>query len=166
MKSYFLFLCLSLCLNTFANSDYTIREGRYGTQYVQIQGLEQDLFQKYVVKNSRGPKWGQDADFISDVVNEDFWERHTYWNESGYPEQECPDFSREDFDDSIEAGYGLSWQAVKKKSGSSKTVFYLAQYTITIEAPTKSCTYVQSGDSYVFLNKVIDGKPTYLGYLE
>lgn len=166
MKALLAIICTFSALSAFSAQDYTTWEGKYGTKYVSIEGLQEDLFQMYKIKDSRGPKWGQDIDFMADIVDEDFYERHTYWSESGYPYESCPEFTESDFENAYEEGYGLNWSSVKKLKGSKKTVYYLARYTITIYANGKSCTYEQSpSEQYVFINKLVNGKPTYLGYL-
>jgi len=166
MKYFIISITLLASINLFANNDYKTWANDHGIQFVYIKGLKKDLFQTYTIKKSRGPKWGKDADFIADIVNEDFYERHTYWSESGYPSKEdCPNFSKNDYDNASEAGYGLSWKSIKRIKGSKKTVFYIASYTITIETNNKSCTYIQNNDNYIFLNKLKNGKPLYLGYL-
>ncbi|MEO0335456.1 MAG: hypothetical protein AAF202_03630 [Pseudomonadota bacterium] len=158
---------LLFCFSCFevAAEDHQVWQGDWEAN-VYIDGLQEDLFQKYIIKKSRGPKWGEDVDRMSDLADRDFYERSTYWAESGYPEMECPDFTEQDFDSSY-AEYGLRWEAVKKKTGSSKTVYYLATYQLTLVSSAKTCTYFQSPEEkFVFLNKRDEsGDPIYLGVL-
>lgn len=171
MKFTTVILMAILPMSSFANADYQSWQVN-GEPYVYIAGLEKDLFQKYVVKNSRGPAWGSDtiiAELIDNKLQTDLYERSTYWSEMGYPEKKCPHFNIEDFNGAADEGYGFTWKAVKKLKGSQKSEFYLAQFKVEIynSESKKACSFtLKDSEYYVFLNQLDANKqPILLGYL-
>jgi hypothetical protein len=164
----FSIVLMTLSLTAFGtekSTDYTTFTGKYGTKYVYIDGLQRDLFQKFVIKNSKGPKWGT-TENVERTTKVDFWEAHTYWSEDGYPYDECPNFTEEDFE-YAETEYSFTWEAVKRLSGPKKTVFYFAYFNIHLYGNnSKTCKYIGSSTTYVYLNKYDKkGDLVYLGKL-
>ena len=131
----------------------------YDELYSYIPGLEEGLFQEFTLKPSRGPKWKEDAIDVADYYV-DFHERSSYWGER-YDEEDCPNFTEEDLEEAWE-DYGFDWYAVKPLEGSTKTVMYIANYYTILNNPYgKECKIFE--DEIIFLNKIVDGKPVYLG---
>ena len=164
-------ICFATTYNTYASEkDYQTWVDEYDQKYVYIEGLQEDLFQKFKIKNSKGPKWGQ-TEIIEETIDDgDIYGIFSNWDDLGeYPTWACPHFSESDFYQAYGSDYWFSWQSVKKVKGSQKTVFYLATLEIEIisELPgKKSCSYPPVEDTYVFLNKMDkDNKPIYLGRL-
>ncbi len=164
---FFLILFFAFSTTALASTDYTVWVNEYDEKLVFIEGLKEDLFKKYNIKYSRGPKWGTN-DTLYKVLDTDLYERASYWSESGYPYGKCPGFTERDFEYADEeVTFSFTWESIKKVEGSKKTVFYLAQYNIEFSVNGKTCKYVQRDDQkYVFLNKLDEnGLPIYLGEL-
>ena len=70
MKAFLIFLSITcISLNAAASDDYVTWQSKYDTKYVYIDGLKVDLFQKYYIKDSKGPKWGKDLDISVKAQN-------------------------------------------------------------------------------------------------
>ncbi|MCF8058379.1 MAG: hypothetical protein K9K67_03725 [Bacteriovoracaceae bacterium] len=139
--------------------DYIVYNDDWGTQSAYILGLEPDLFQKFVIKESRGPKWLEKAEAYLESEH-DFHEWASYYGER--VEDRCDEYFNEPED--VYDAYNtweLRWKAVKNKSGSKKSQFYIVEFVTLIEGPLGTCELLDG--EYVFLNKLKDGAPVYLG---
>jgi hypothetical protein len=131
-----------------------------GRLYSYIPGLEEDLFQEFVTKPSRGPQWKDAA--IELLENEfDFHENSSYWGErySG----ECDGFSEDDLENAQDS-YEFAWLAVKPLRGSQTSVMYIMEYYTVLESGNKTCWMLER--EHLFLNKIAAGVPVYLGIRE
>lgn len=131
-----------------------------GRLYSYIPGLERDLFQEFVTKPSRGPNWKESA--IGLLENEfDFHENSSYWGERYGGE--CDGFSEYDLQNA-ENTYGFEWLAVKSLRDSRVTVMYIMEYYTVIYSGNKTCNILER--EHLFLNKIVEGAPVYLGIRE
>lgn len=144
---------------------------KWGQKYIFIDGLQQDLFQRYKVQPSRGPKWQSKA--VEVLEGEfDFNESASYWYErTSYQDViDCGLAKNEDeaekvFDEAYSYHEVKNWSAVKHVRGPQKTLLYIvASYTV-VEWEGKTCDFWDR--DYVFLNSEKSKEsPVYLGILD
>ena len=154
---------------TMANEEnYQISENYYGEKIVYIDGLFGEGEKKYILRASRGPKWGTDVEFVSKLVGGDFAERARNWNEVEQPTRECPHFTHEDFVNSMESfKYEIRWKAVKNASGKGRSKFYIINVDFILRPNEyKECRYLGITEEYVIRNpQNKNEEPEYLGLL-
>lgn len=167
MKLVSVFLLVLTLFSTLSfAADHQVWEEKYGDKFVYINGLEPNLFQKYVVAWSRGPAWGQDIYDLATMTGTDFNEWSSYLFEDGYPFDTCGDFTEEDFENIDEHSFGMEWESVKLKKGPKRSVYYLAYFVSWISVGKKSCKIEMSSEAFVFLNPQNKKEdPVYLGRL-
>ncbi|MFH1620148.1 MAG: hypothetical protein ABIG11_09650 [bacterium] len=131
-----------------------------GRLYSYIPGLEKDLFQEFITKPSRGPGWKEAA--VQLLEKEfDFHEQSSYWGESY--EGGCDGFSEDELEEA-ESSYKFEWVAVKPLRGSQTTVMYIMEYYTVLNSGNKTCKIPEQ--EHLFLNKIVEGAPVYLGIRE
>lgn len=136
------------------HDDYLIYSDVYDEKYAYIKGLEEDLFQKFTLKNSRGPGWKKYAEDFLDSEN-DFHEWASYFGER--VEDSCDEFfsNREDIYEA-ENDWELRWIAVKPIRGSQKTAMYVVEFVTLVFGDRGTCELVDG--EFVFQNKKVPNK--------
>ena len=139
--------------------NYVVYNDDWGTQSAFIKGLQNDLFRNFVIKDTRGPKWLEKAE---DYLNSE----HDFHEWASYYGERVDDSCDEYFDDPMDVydaynTWELRWSAVKKVSGSKKSFFYIVKFVTLIEGPKGTCELIDG--EYVFLNKLKNDGPVYLG---
>lgn len=138
----------------------------YDEKQVFIDGLQEDLFQRYVIEDTKAPVWAEDAVSILDETF-DLHEFASYWSEDSDRVREILDcgwgLTEENYEevgyDAVEADFDLSqWSVVNSKSNGSAQL-YLVEQNWTLYWKGKTCERPQS--THVF--QIVDGKPVYLG---
>lgn len=120
---------------------------KYNSQWAFIAGLEKDLFQSLLVRNSKGPAWQQEAIEHLESLR-DFHEAASYYYERVTAE-DC-EMSEEDWDQ-VEPEYQFKWRAVKSLKGSQKTIMYLVRSVLVLHGGDSTCEVPEDED--VFLNE-------------
>lgn len=138
--------------------DYvTFTDTKWDIEHVFIKDMQADLFQRFYIKDTKGPKWqGLAEDFLE--KEHDFHEWSSYWHERAG--DDCWDTVGSS-DDVTGESWELRWKAVKRLKGSKKSVFYIVEFVTLVEGKNGICELFDA--EYVFLNKVKDGRPVYLG---
>jgi len=168
MKKFVLILVYSLASLSQASTytkidspvDYVSRwKSSYGLTYAYVAGLDEDLFQRFHMKDSRGPSWKESA--IETLEKQhDLHEQSSYWAEDG---SECGDSEEEseEFSNDGELSYKIDWIAIKPLKGSQRTLLYVAQHVTVVTLGSKTCEMQES--QYLFMNQLNADGPVLLG---
>lgn len=133
----------------------------HGDRYSFIPGLTNDLLQEFAIHDSRGPGWKDEAmEILWDRY--DFHENSSYWHERGGSEScEWGDVNWND----VEEYYGFRWKAIKRTQGSRRSVMYIVEYFTELTGPGSFRCEIPEKE-LLFLNKLENGKPIFLGERE
>lgn len=143
-----------------STKDYIQYKDQYKELYTYFTGLEPDLFQSLVIRNSRGPKWKQQAEDLLDSEH-DFHEWASYFGER--VDNSCDEYFN-DPEDVYEAenDWTLRWRAVADKNNPKKSKYYLVDFVTLVYGPKGVCELYDA--TYVFDKKLNQDKsPKYLG---
>lgn len=172
MKTFITAVIFLMAANVLAYGEYSLKNDtenyttytdEYDTQYVFVKGLQRDLFQKFEIKDSKGPKWQAAAEAFLESEH-DFHEWSSYFGER--MEDQCDEYFS-DPEDAYEAynTWELRWRAIKTKSGSKKTVLYIVDFVTLVHGDLGTCELHDA--EYVFENKLVNSEEaaskTYLG---